>query len=661
MTYGRVMMIGAGGAGKTSLRHGLMKKPLPKMAFSTVLANSLSVKCQWAGARGQRWVEIDEEDEIDELANLLSRIIESKSLLQSVESAPAIKLFQPFTQPQSGAPESASSSSRDHSVIVEEIRRKVFTRVRLAELHHQPHSEVLLNLWDSGGQLVFMNVLPAFLTKRTLFMLVFDASKSLETKLQVNTIRAGEIVHTENYHLNTTELLLQWMASIDAHLSLRNAGAKRDPYPRVMLIGTHLDQLVSTGRNPAVVTKTILDSLHLQYKDKTYADLLMPSPGCIVDNTMAGQDKEDPAFQTIRECVDAFATTNFTVPTPITWVLFRKVMQAISQANKPVMRYTEVVAVAEACSVPASAVPSVLNFYHELGVFLYYSKIQTLREVIIATPQWLVTHIAKLLTPQGLEDHGQERHWKVLREKGILTEALYKEVLEHSVLPPQDLVDLLEYFLLTVPIKTTHIHPYKGKEYFVPCMLKAPSQTTLPQSSNSDESSAPMAKPMHLVFDTHYVPPGFYVRLLATVVGNPHCQVLFKQINRLTVTVTYQTVYEITLREHPDSIEVQVTRAAQEALNVPPFSQVCQDILTMIEASIIEVREWLTGVSVSTAFVCSTCFQEVPKHFVRFDRDTLTTSTVRCQNEELQVLGQCQLQQYWLKMQEESSPHSGMS
>ena len=660
MTYGRVMMIGAGGAGKTSLRHGLMKKPLPEMAFSTLLANCLSVKCQWAGASGQTWVEIDEGDEINELAALLSRIIENKSFLQSAETSSAIEKFQPFTKPQSGAPESASSSSGDHSDIVENIRMKVFERARLAKLHHQPRSEVLLNLWDSGGQLVFMNVLPAFLTKRTLFMLVFDASKNLEAKLQFEARHAGEIVHTEDYQLNTIELLLQWMASIDAHLSLRKPDATVVPYPRVMLIGTHLDQLVRKGHNPAKVTKTILDSLHSQYKDKTYADLLMPSPGYIVDNTTAGQDKEDPAFQTIRECIHAFATANFTVLTPITWVLFRKVMQTISQANnKPVLRYSEVVAVAEACSVPTSAIPSVLNFYHELGVFLYYSNIPSLREVVIATPQWLVDHFAKLLVPRGLEDHGRERHWRLLREKGILTETLYNEVLMHSVLIPQSLVDLLEHFLLTVPIKTTDIHRYKGKEYFVPCMLKAPSQNTVSQSSNSDETSAPIhvAKPMHLIFDTHYVPPGFYVRLLATVARNPHCRVLFRQINRSTITIAYQVVDEIMVREHPDSIEVQVTRTTQGGSHVPPFHQVCQDTLTLIEESMIEVHKWLPGVSVSTAFVCSTCSPEVPKHFVRFDRNT---TTVRCQYENLQTLDQCQSQQYWLEKQEQSSPHSGI-
>ena len=653
MTYGRVMMIGAGGAGKTSLRHGLMKKPLPKMAFSTLLANSLSVKYQWASACGQRWVEIDEEDEINELATLLSRIIENKSFLQSAESASAIKKFHPFTQPQSGAPESASSSSGDHSDIVKNIRMKVFERARLAKLHHQPRSEVLLNLWDSGGQLVFMNVLPAFLTKRTLFMLVFDASKNLEAKLQFEARHAGEIVHTEDYQLNSIELLLQWMASIDAHLSLRKPDATVDPYPRVMLIGTHLDQLVRKGHNPAKVTKTILDSLHSQYKDKTYADLLMPSPGYIVDNTTAGQDKEDPAFQTIRECVHAFATANFTVPTPMTWVLFRKVMQTISQANnKPILRYSEVVAVAEACSVPTSAIPSVLNFYHELGVFLYYSNIPSLREVVIATPQWLVDHIAKLLVPHGLEDHSRERLWKLFRQSGILTKILYTEILKDSVMDPQGVLDLLEYFLLAVPIETTCEHSYVGNEYFVPCMLDACSDSIPGHSPSQPSTNVHTAKPMHLIFNTRYIPPGFYVRLLASIAKHEDCTILFEQSSRYAVTFDYQEVDEITMREHNDSIEVQVTRAAQGGPHVPPFHRVCRNILGCINTSIQEVYMWLPGVSVNTAFICSSCSSDLPTHFVLFNQDALTTTTVRCQKKKRQQLGQLQSQQYWLNMQE---------
>ena len=672
MTYGRVMMIGAGGAGKTSLRHGLMKKPLPRLPFSTLLANALSVKCQWARAgdsSDQRWIEIDEEDEISELATLLSTVLRKKSLLISAESALAIKAFHPFTQPQSEMsasrqrPESASISSGNIPDVVEKIREKVFRKARLGTLRHQSQSEVVLNLWDSGGQVVFMNVLPAFLTKRTLFMLVFDASKNLETKLQVNTVRDGKIVHTEDYHLNTTELLLQWMASIDAHLSLRRAGAKVEPYPRVMLIGTHLDQLISRGCNPTEVSKRILDCLHSQYRDKTYADLLMPSPGYIVDNTTAGQEgKDDPAFKEIRKCVREFAAANLSFPTPITWVLFRKVMQTISQPNKPVMSYSEVIAVAEACSIPLSALPSVLNFYHELGVFLYYSKIPRLQGIIIVTPQWLINHIAKLLIPHGLEDHGRERLWTLFRNKGILTETLYRNVLVHSVMGPQALVDLLEYFLLAVSIKTIDVHPYGGKdgdkEYFVPCMLHTSSDSTAPHSPSHVAST----KPMHLIFNTHYVPPGFYVRLLAAVAKNPHCRILFKQINRFTVTFAYQEVDEITVREHTDSIEVQIIRAAQGGPHVPFFPQVCRDTLTLINTSVQEVFKWLPAVSVNTAFVCSSCSSELPRHFVTFHKDTLITTTVRCQQEKLQQLGLCQSQKCWLNVHvhEQSSSYSGM-
>ena len=74
-----------------------MSKQLPKLAFNTLLANSLSVKCQWASAGdccGQNWVEIDEEAEISELATLLSTALQKKSLLKSLESASANRDFK---------------------------------------------------------------------------------------------------------------------------------------------------------------------------------------------------------------------------------------------------------------------------------------------------------------------------------------------------------------------------------------------------------------------------------------------------------------------------------------------------------------------------------------------------------------------------------------
>ena len=52
-------------------------------------------------------------------------------------------------------------------------------RIRLKD------DEVLFHLWDCGGQPIFLDLLPAFLSSRTVFLLMFDASKSLDEPFQV--------------------------------------------------------------------------------------------------------------------------------------------------------------------------------------------------------------------------------------------------------------------------------------------------------------------------------------------------------------------------------------------------------------------------------------------------------------------------------------------
>ena len=74
--YARVMFVGPGGVGKSSLLHGLMNKPLPK-ANSTQLAETVTVKPatkKWASAGEDStsfWREITDNDEIMELVGLV--------------------------------------------------------------------------------------------------------------------------------------------------------------------------------------------------------------------------------------------------------------------------------------------------------------------------------------------------------------------------------------------------------------------------------------------------------------------------------------------------------------------------------------------------------------------------------------------------------------
>ena len=114
VTYDRVMMIGPGGAGKSSLLRGLKNERLPENAESTLLVNTSSVKYNWAKAGGhttQPWTDLGEEDEVHELASYLSRVLSSKAMLSSAESAEAIRTFRP-TLPKGSVIEAVSLSSK---------------------------------------------------------------------------------------------------------------------------------------------------------------------------------------------------------------------------------------------------------------------------------------------------------------------------------------------------------------------------------------------------------------------------------------------------------------------------------------------------------------------------------------------------------------------
>ena len=75
VAYSRVMLLGAAGAGKSSLKRGLMHQLFNSKIDSTIAANIESVSAirpvdyLWATAE---WRELNKDDEFDELSRLLA-------------------------------------------------------------------------------------------------------------------------------------------------------------------------------------------------------------------------------------------------------------------------------------------------------------------------------------------------------------------------------------------------------------------------------------------------------------------------------------------------------------------------------------------------------------------------------------------------------------
>ena len=79
--YARVMFLGVGGSGKSSVLDGLMNKKR-RTAESTALADTLNIRYHWveaADAAEEAWKLVQEEDELEELASLSRKVLASKT------------------------------------------------------------------------------------------------------------------------------------------------------------------------------------------------------------------------------------------------------------------------------------------------------------------------------------------------------------------------------------------------------------------------------------------------------------------------------------------------------------------------------------------------------------------------------------------------------
>ena len=629
-TYGRTMFIGPAAVGKTSLRHGLMNETLPK-PISTQLAETRQVRYEWAKATGNSsfWVPMGEEDEINELVGLLSRVHQLKSnpgkqsvvagFLSYPIAKPAVHLFAPFAkvadlvrEHKKKVKEVAEIVEAVKEIEIKEILHKAFAYAwdvnrpsKLSPLSKESSAdpEVLMHVWDCGGQPVFLDVLPAFLTSRTMFVLVFDASKDLNANWKDVLHNNGCKEEREEQNYTTIDLLVRWLSSIHAHLARYDSHHCLFGYPQVLIIGTHADKLKTSS---ADVTKQIKAAINLHCQDKAFSELIIGVK--LIDNTTAGLgDSEDSVFQEIRDETHNFVSKQLTVDTPLSWILFRKLLHHYrKKLHKPVITLAEAIAIGSACRINEEDVPSVLNFYHELGVVIYYAHIPSLSGTIICDPQWLITQFAMILSLDGREVFKTMHHWWRLRTDGILTNTLYEAVWRGGHMEPQALVDLMEHFLLAAPITCTKRDHFKGgqvKEYFVPSMLSVfTPNTSLPFNNEYYQK----ATPVYLVFNTGYVPPGFFIRLAAVLAKKGEFKILFRRgvyRNRITLEYGEAKVDEVVIMEHRDTVEVTVARCVplKQKRN---FRNVCRKVLMAIISSSSEALQWLPSIQVDPAFIC---------------------------------------------------------
>ena len=173
-------------------------------------------------------------------------------------------------------------------------------------------------------------------------------------------------------------------------------------YTKVIAVGIRGDKLKASEKER--VKKTLEEFLQARH----YFEVLGKHKVLIVDNTMSGQENEDNTYKCLREKIDDFNSTKLKVRTPISWILFRKVLQMlVEKKSRNTITIGEAIAVGKSCKIEPKDVMKVLNFYHKLGVVLFYPHIKGLGDKVILSPEWFVDCLGKVLTLEGREVYGK--------------------------------------------------------------------------------------------------------------------------------------------------------------------------------------------------------------------------------------------------------------
>ena len=651
------MLIGPAGVGKTSLLYNLMGKELGE-ANSTKLAETHELRTETVmlqSGKNERgdWYEVDDDKKIEEIGKLLHRTIEQATLDSSSKSS-----AKPSSKKES---EYHSVENETAQVQVSQHSQKVVNQ-KVIDIHAKTVQEVLskaldssldskksdtfLHVWDCGGQPVYMNALPAFVSAATIYLLVFDASKELNSKVEVAWHKDGKKYVTATLSISYSDLLNQWMSAIDSYAPKDSEVFQKVPEPYVIIVGTH--------KSSAVLSE---EAIVEEFSGKSYQKLLKEI--VFVENT----DRSSQDFSDLKASIQKL--NNFVVPTPAKWALFRKVLSKYAEVTgNPVVPFDVAVTIGEQCKIPAETMRRVLEFYHELGVFLFYPKM----EYVIANPGFLVKKLGCLLSHEKYLKENlplcRADSVALLCKHGILLDDFCKAVCgeDHYKM----VVDILTKFFLATEVKAadvrtnlqeySHIVNDKSCVYFVPA-LYSQVQSENPKQQQYQLSTGSLCVRIPVL---NYLPPGLFPQFVVALSRKKYFQINLSNLNISynTVVFHYKKDFSVTVSAKSNSyIEVTLNREEVRNDSQPFFVDACHDMFSAIFSStdVLPLKEMFShGYKVQAMLLCQ-CKQCNGFFPITDPQNTTLEGTVSCRKCNYKISSEARL---WLDLPEVSTFNS---
>ena len=449
----KVVIVGEGRAGKTALCNSLMGKRFEDTE-STAGLTQLTCDVRRAAANSDgRWVEHTKPVREFEagLAELVRNMESSKSAgreptnqgndhhsetsSESEGDAPLIATVDKDEQPDAltniaGSVFETRVESNKAKVDNSAPMIKAYVTLVMKSLEEVTvrDADLILSLFDFGGQSVFNIIHHLFLTSYGVYVVVFNMVDILDNNKREQSLSEMSF----------------WINSIVMHTQ-DEVNGKIAP---VFLVGTHKDH-VNEAASFDQIFQIIEERFHYhavwphiqEYKNSTANYSLCFFP---VNNKKGLSDNiVTDLMSTIENVVKEVEYVK--EPRPLTWL---KALDELMATKKSFLRMTEASFIAIANGVAEDDVPFFLSFLNEMGVVLWLDE-EGLRDVVIldiftffVEPATLVicNHISKLsdttIHHQNIQKFckkNRAKEWDEMTQRGLVSRPLMEYLLAHKV------------------------------------------------------------------------------------------------------------------------------------------------------------------------------------------------------------------------------------
>jgi GTPase SAR1 family protein len=510
----KILIVGEGRAGKTAFSNSVVGKPF-KNTESTIGINSFTCDVKYTSLGNGTWTQCDapvKEFELGVAEGLAHQSTEFDSDIVSHMRSQTVKLKSSqsyFNNNQNYTSDMNISRSQHASwSTLQQIQSANTTVVNFHESNSvqvnnistkpieissninndlvakcltqslENGKNLIISVFDYGGQAIFNIVHNFFLTKYGVYTVVFNM------EMMVSEVAAESEQCMEQIRF--------WVNSIVAHTFNKSTGNVAP----IAFVGTRKDAC-SDATYHCKINNMLRDAfcLSIIWKSIIYNEGEMDEinfPYCFfpVDNV---KGRNDTSLQRLMACLeDVMDKSEYThKQVPLTWL---KTIDEL-KAQSIYIRLIELNVIAVSCGVPEDEVPYMLSFLHEMG-YLMWNQEPLLRDIVILDPiQFFVTPVTLLIckhirdvtgdpTIHHVDVHREcakkyYRQWTRFVQSGILDASLLDVLWNAYVDLIPNLILLMTKFGLMIPLRQSANDMHAKQLYLIPTLLPPANSVNL--------------------------------------------------------------------------------------------------------------------------------------------------------------------------------------